>query len=375
MPSVVSIKGCSDYREAKVEECIRTLINLLGGIERYVRAGETVLIKPNLLATKRKEEAVNTDPAVVRAVLKLVLEAGAKAIIGDSPGVGSAPKNAARCGISEVAEEFGIPILDFQESVAVGKIRQGGFPLEVAGEALTADAIVNLPKLKTHGQMLMTLGVKNLFGCVVGKRKIQWHLKAGVNREAFARMLVELYTCLSPTLTVIDGILGMEGNGPGSGTPRQFGILAASADTVALDAVVMELMGLKPAGLATLRVAREMGVGETSLKNIRIVGDGIETLRVHDLKVPESSELEWVIPDFLVGLLKNSLSAYPESDPKLCDLCRICVKACPQQVISVEKKRIRIDTRHCIRCFCCQELCPKGAIKTRQGWLLRLMKK
>ncbi len=375
MSPVVAIKKCTTYARHDVEEAVHRLFHEFGGIEQKIRPGMTVLIKPNLLAAKKREQAVNTDPAVVRAILREVYRVGAKAVIGDSPGLGKAVKNAERCGIGEVAAEFGTPVIDFQDSVAVGKTREGGFPLELAREALEAEAIINLPKLKTHGQMLMTLGVKNLFGCVVGKRKMQWHLKAGVNREAFARMLVEIYATLKPAWTLIDGIVGMEGNGPGSGSPRPFGILAASTDAVALDAVLMALMGMKPSRLATIRAAGEIGVGQTALGKIKVRGDSTESLRITDLQLPQSSGLEWFGSGLLLGFLKESLTAYPEPDPKDCNLCQVCLKACPQQVISVKKDQLTIDTRHCIRCFCCQELCPRGAMKTHRGWLLKGLQK
>ncbi len=375
MDSQVSLARCRDYEEKRVEESVQRIVDLLGGIGTFVRPGATVLIKPNLLSPKPAEAAVNTHPAIVGAVLKLVLEAGGHPVIGDSPGLGSAKKNAARCGLDKIARDFDAPIVEFKESVPVAKVREGGFPLELAGEALQADAIINLPKLKTHGQVLMTLGVKNMFGCVIGRRKVQWHLKAGINRDAFARMLVDIYTALSPSLTLIDGIVGMDGNGPGSGTPKSFGIIAASHDAVALDTVIMNLIGVEPFQLPTLRAAKELGVGETDLNKIQIIGEKIEQFQIQGLKIPESADLEFRLPDFLKGMLKDSLSAFPEPDPKLCNLCRVCIEACPQKVIEIKEESLKIDTRHCIRCFCCQELCPQGAMKTRQGWVLKLLTK
>ncbi len=371
MSASVSIVSCRDYEEATVEAAFDALLARLGGMERFVTPGESVLIKPNLLATKARAKAVNTDAAVIRAVARRVLDAGGRPFIGDSPGIGTARKNADRCGIGAVADALGLPVVEFATSVSVGKTRQGGFPLELAEAARSADAIINVAKLKTHGQMLMTLGVKNMFGCVVGRRKVQWHLKAGVNRDAFARMLVQIYEALSPRLTVLDGIVGMEGNGPGSGAPRPFGILGASSDAVALDSVVMSLMGLAPSRLPTVRAAEALGVGETRLERISLLGEDPGPLRVGNLRLPESADLEWIIPDFVLRPLKRSLTAYPEPEPTECTLCRVCVEACPEQVIDVAADRLRIDTRRCIRCFCCQELCPQGAMKTRRGWLLR----
>ncbi len=374
MRSLVSLAYCQDYNPKRVDESVENIVDLLGGMSSYIEPGDTVLVKPNLLAPKTSDTAVNTHAEVVGAVSKLVQAAGGHPVIGDSPGLGSATKNAARSGIAKIARDLDVPIVEFKESVPVGKIREGGFPLELAQEVLGADKIINLPKLKTHGQVLMTLGVKNMFGCVIGRRKVQWHFKAGVNRNAFARMLLDIYAALKPTLTLIDGIVGMEGNGPGSGAPRKFGILAASRDAVSLDTVMMHLMGLNPLRLPTLRAARESGVGEWDLRKIKIMGESVDRLRISDLILPESADLEWRIPDFLKGMLKDSLCAYPESDPKLCELCNVCIEACPQKVIAVQKDQLEIDTRHCIRCFCCQELCPHGAMKTRQGWLLKLFR-
>ncbi len=373
--STVSITSCRAYEQAYVEAAFDHLLASLGGMDQFVKPGESVLIKPNLLATKARNKAVNTDPSVIGAIARRVLDAGGKPFIGDSPGVGTARKNADRCGIGAVADALGVPILEFSTSLSIGKTRQGGFPLELAEAARNADAIINVAKLKTHGQMLMTLGVKNMFGCVVGRRKVQWHLKAGVNRDAFASMLVQIYEALKPRLTVLDGIIGMEGNGPGSGTPRPFGILGASSDAVALDTVIMSLMGLLPSRLPTQRAAEALGVGETSLERITILGEDPETVRISDLRIPESADLEWIIPDFVLRPLKKSLTAYPEPEPTACNLCRVCVEACPEQVIQVAADRLRIDTRRCIRCFCCQELCPQGAMKTRQGWLLKRLQR
>ncbi len=329
MSRSVSIVSCQDYEESAVETAFERLLDPLGGMERFVKPGESVLIKPNLLATKSRDKAVNTDPNVIRAVAQSVLDMGARPFIGDSPGIGTARKNADRCGIGRVADMLGVPVVEFTASVPIGKTRQRGFPLTLAEVARNADAIINVAKLKTHGQMLMTLGVKNMFGCVVGRRKVQWHLKAGVNRDAFARMLVQIYEALKPRLTVLDGVVGMEGNGPGSGRPRHFGLLAASSDAVALDTVIMSLMGLVPSRLPTVRAAEALGVGETRLERIPVLGENPERLRIHDLRLPESADLEWIIPDFLLRPLKKSLTAYPEPDPAECTLCRVCVEACP----------------------------------------------
>lgn len=235
----VAALECREYDDEEVYGTIRAAVDLLGGIKEFVRPGERILIKPNLLAGKPAEAAVTTHPSVVGAVIRLVKEAGATPVVGDSPGIGSAVKIAEKCGIADACRTYGAELLELKTLVKVENPGGHTFKrLEVAQEALEVDGIINVAKLKTHAQMFLTLGVKNLFGCVPGKRKPQWHLSAGVDNAHFAGMLLDLHNMLSPRLTVMDGIVGMEGNGPGSGTPRPLGYLFASANAVTMDAVI-----------------------------------------------------------------------------------------------------------------------------------------
>ncbi|MEE8483320.1 MAG: DUF362 domain-containing protein, partial [Nitrospinota bacterium] len=239
---------------------------------------------------------------------------------------------------------------------------------------LDADRIINLPKLKTHTQMFMTLGVKNIFGCIVGKRKGQWHFSAGMDRLFFARMIVELYSAVSPDLTILDGVLGMEGNGPGTGgRPRQCNILMASPDAVALDRVVLEIIGAQPQRVFTNSVAAEYGVGETELSNIQVVGDSMEECRVEGFEFPTSDQEMIPLPAFLRNMLTDQLTSKPLEDREKCTLCDLCIDVCPTDVISIGNKRLAINYDKCIRCYCCVEVCPEGAMEPYTPWLLRLM--
>ncbi len=244
---------------------------------------------------------------------------------------------------------------------------------EIAREVMAADAVINLPKVKTHGQMLLTLSVKNLFGCIPGRRKVQWHLKSGVDRNAFATMLVELCGIVKPVLNIADGVVGMEGNGPGSGTPRKLGFIAAGADAVCLDMVIADMLGVGPDKLPTTRVAREKGLAPESLSDIELLGDFNDTVeaRVEKFKLPSTSHVEWSIPEPVRKLLKESLTTKPRIDKVKCQLCMMCHTICPAKAISEKDKELSIDYRQCIRCFCCQEVCPVGAIDVVEGWLLR----
>ncbi|MFQ5585383.1 MAG: DUF362 domain-containing protein [Thermodesulfobacteriota bacterium] len=375
-PPKVALARCDNYGDNEVLSALRSSINLLGGIEHLFKKGEKVLLKPNLLAAKPAELAVTTHPSIVRAAITLLREAGAAPLVGDSPGIGSAVKVAGRCGIADVCREMEVELIDFKESVTVINPRGGQFRrFEIAKEALEVDAILNLPKVKTHAQMFLTLGVKNLFGCVVGKRKPQWHLSAGVDTATFARMLVDLSLTLKPRLTIADGIVGMEGNGPGNGDPRRLGFIAVSQECLPLDTVISTILGAQPEDVPVLRVAREDKRGETEIEKITILGEKLEACRVSLFRFPEKVvdiNFTATLPYFIRRRLKKSLSVKPHIEHTLCSLCNTCVDLCPSGTITKEKK-ITIDPDGCISCFCCQEMCPHGAITPKSGWLARFL--
>lgn len=372
-PDVV-IKKCGDYVNEEVYKAIKESIDLLGGIGVFVKKGERILLKPNLLSAKPPDAAITTHPAVVRAVLQLVQEAGATPVVGDSPGIGSAEKVVQKCGIAAVAKEFGAEIINLAQSISVENPDGKTFKrLELSKEAIEFDGIINLPKLKTHAQMFLTLGVKNMFGCVVGARKPQWHMAAGVDTNAFARMLIDTYLFLKPRLTIVDGIVGMEGNGPGSaGDPRRLGLIFASTDCIAMDSVITEVLGAKAHDLLTTKVAKEDETGITDIDKINILGQGIEDVKIHDFKFPPLVGTEFKLPFSLHSYLREPLTARPLIDNKECTLCNMCVDICPPGIMTKTDK-INIDYDKCIRCFCCLEICPEGAISVKNGWLKRIV--
>ncbi len=210
----VALEKVESYDGEAVKAGLVNLLAPLGGIETFVKPGERVLIKPNMLSAKPPEAAVTTHPAVLRAVIELVQSAGAVALVGDSPGFGTLRSVAKRSGMLAVVEATGAELVEFSETRAVastGKFRR----FEVAAAYLQADRVINLPKLKTHEMMTLTCGVKNLFGILVGAAKPAWHLQAGFDRELFARVLLEIYQLRPPDLTIVDAITAMEGDGPG----------------------------------------------------------------------------------------------------------------------------------------------------------------
>ncbi len=371
--SDVSIVKCAEYERDTVLGAVRRAVDLLGGMGAFVKPGDRVLIKPNLLKASHPDLAVTTHPEILRAVIRLVRGAGAHAMVGDSPGFGELRRVCEKSGVLDVIEEEGAVLADLDEAVQVKGLGQF-HRIEIARAVHEADAVINLPKFKTHGMMTLTGAVKNLFGCIPGKRKVQWHFNAGVNRDAFARMLVELSALIKPRLTIMDAVVGMEGNGPGSGDPHQMGLILAGGDPVSLDAVSGALVGADPALLYILRAAKETGIGETRLDRIWVYGERLTDVTVKGFRLPPQAHLEWLLPEVGRRFLKDALTTRPVIDHAQCIRCGICQGHCPQGALRYVGDRIEIQYRDCIRCFCCQEFCPQGAITVGRGWALKLIR-
>ena len=368
----VSLKAAASYDRAVVERALEELLAPLGGMEAFVRPGQRVLIKPNLLSAKAPEKAVTTHPEVVRAVIRLAQRAGGIVSVGDSPGVGGPRQVAARCGILAVVEETGAHFAPFHESTRI-KARGRTFQeLEIARDILDAEVIINLPKLKTHQMMGFTCAVKNLFGAVVGMRKPRLHLQAGTDKAFFALMLLELADEIRPALSIVDAIVGMEGDGPGSGDPVSIGALIAGAEPVAVDTVAAELVGLPLELDWPRRIARESGRAGTRLEEIDLLGNALADLRVRRFRPAKKGDVAFGLPPFLKRHLRRALTALPVVEEQRCTACGLCVKHCPPKTMTITGGKVRIDYTSCIGCFCCQELCPHKALTTRQGALLRL---
>ena len=368
----VSLKAAASYDRAVVEQALADVLAPLGGMEAFVRPGQRVLIKPNLLSAKLPEKAVTTHPEVVRAVIRLAQRAGGIVSVGDSPGVGSPRQVAARCGILAVVEETGAHFAPFHESVRIKTQGRTFQELEIARDILDAEVIINLPKLKNHQMMGFTCAVKNLFGAVVGMRKPRLHLQAGTDKAFFALMLLELAEEIRPALSIVDAIVGMEGDGPGSGDPVSIGALLAGAEPLAVDTTAAELVGLPLELDWPRRIARESGRAGTRLEEIELLGDPLADLRLRRFRPAKKGDVGFGLPPFLKRHLRRALTALPVVEEPRCTACGLCVKHCPPKTMKIVGGKVRIDYTSCIGCFCCQELCPHKALTTRQGMLLRL---
>ncbi|MSN25156.1 MAG: DUF362 domain-containing protein [Geobacter sp.] len=369
---IISLIQAPSYETSELKRDVIRLLEPLGGISAFVNRGERILLKPNMLAVKSPEQAVTTHPALVQVVADLVREAGGIVLIGDSPGIGSFQRVAEKSGIAAAARESGATLVEFNEVISLkgmGTFRQ----IHLAKAYMEADKVINLPKLKTHEMMTMTCAVKNLFGAVVGTEKAGWHLKAGTSREQFARLLLEIFLLKKPALNIVDGILAMEGNGPGSGDPVNLGILMAGVNPVAVDLVAGKLAGIPSDLLHIEREAAAMGLPGTSLDEIVILGTALSELPAINFKLPSGLDVQFGLPGFLKKSLKKYLTSFPDADKGKCALCGICRDACPPAAITIKNSVLSVDNARCIRCWCCRELCPYDAMEVKKSLLLKAL--
>lgn len=374
----VSVQRCASYEREKVRDALNKLLAPLGGMAAFVSPGDRVLLKPNLLAPKPPEAAVTTHPEVVRAAALQVMEAGGQVYLGDSPGVGSLTRVLKRSRIMPVVRELGIELVPFRTPVPVAVPDGGVFrTFLLAEEATRFDLILNLPKFKTHGMMTLTLGVKNMFGLVVGAAKPGWHLQAS-RTALFADMLLDLWRSLPPGLSVLDGISAMEGNGPGSGDPLNLGVLMASPSALALDNVAGSIAGLPVNMNPVLYQAGVRGLAGAEREHVEVLGEAVEDVRRPFVLPPSAARVDFTLPAWMSQPMRKSLNSFPRLNPDLCTLCGQCAAICPTRAIELYKKPRTggvVDRDRCISCFCCQETCPERAIDIVPGRLLRVLRK
>ncbi len=378
----VYVVECPDYDH--VEERLAELLAMMGGMSQFASPGETVVLKPNLLQAAPPEKAITTHPALVAAVAKVVKEARATAVIADSPGSGylynekTLDRVYRTCGMDAAVEKTGARLnrdatyraVSFPEGRLVKRF-------EVITPVLQADAVFNLCKLKTHALTGITGAVKNLFGAIPGLTKPGYHAKLR-EKDHFSGALLDLATYVSPRLSIADAVVGMEGEGPGAGEPRQVGLLLAATNPLALDVAASEIIGLPRENNPLLIEAERRDLHPNRLDEIELVGADIAELRIPDFKLPSTFlpgtgiSVWW--HKALASMFGSAVSVTPRVRRKQCIACGVCRDACPVHAITIiEEKHAYIDKRKCIRCYCCHEMCPNDAIDLHTSWLYRLV--
>ena len=403
---IISLVRCPEYDLDSVYAAIRRSIDLLGGVSAFIKPGQRVLLKPNLLRPASQDRGVSTHPTVVAAVAKLVNEAGAHPVIVESPGGPFSPAllklTYRKTGMLWAAEVGGAELNYSVESVQVSHPK--GYVLrrlDLVKPAVEADAVINLPKLKTHNLTKLTVAVKNLFGLVPGLLKMSYHAKLQDARR-FSEGLNDIATYVKPTLNIVDAVVAMEGNGPSGGDLRQLGVIIAGVDPFAVDVVSAALVGFDPLSVLTTRMAAARGLTTGRLEDLELVGDPFEALRVTDFRPGAATAIDpGLLPRGLLALagesdvsaeaaegqsrprqgwfgrlaygwLSRQLVVVPGAGDK-CIGCGQCAKSCPVGAIKIVDGKAHMDTRKCIRCYCCHELCPEEAVELHRPWLGRLL--
>jgi len=376
----VSIIKCGDYTSEQVYRAVSRSIGLLGGMDHFVKPGEKVLLKCNLLMKKSPEEATTTHPEVVAAVAGLVREAGAVPVIADSPS-GLFNVHALRavyrgCGMEEIARRDHIALNENVGEAEVshpeGKIIRSLTVMEALQEV---DAVIDIAKLKTHGMTIYTGAVKNLFGVIPGTTKAEYHLRMKRLKD-FSNMLVDICTYVKPVLSVMDAVVGMEGQGPSAGDPRKIGAILASESPFALDVAACSMVGIDPDTVCTIQRARERGLCSSRLQDLTLAGDPMKDLLVQDFRIPEHKHVgmveQYFGKDSRIGRFINfHFGPRPVFLPDGCVGCGDCARNCPPKAITMVNHRPEVDLKKCIRCYCCQELCPQKTVAIKRSWIFR----
>jgi len=377
--SKVALVRCESYEYDSVKRSIERGLSLLGGLSLFVQKGENILLKPNILVGDAPKKCVTTNPAVFKAVIEIVLTAGANVTYGDSPAIGKTLKAAKKAGLTQVADEFNIKLADFKTGMDVffDKGLQNR-KFTIAKAIFDNDGVISLPKLKTHGLERFTGAIKNQFGCIPGVLKGEFHLKLP-GADDFAKMLVDLNKLISPRLYIMDGIYGMEGNGPRGGTPKKMNILLFSSDPVALDATVCRLIKLNPEYVPTTKYGMQAGMGSFLKEDIELLGDDFDSFFTDNFKV-KRTPVKSFKSGFFLGFMNNRFVSKPYIETEKCVQCGVCVSMCPANPKAVffkddDKSMVPVyNYDNCIRCYCCQEICPESAIHLKTPILRKIMK-
>lgn len=376
--SNVSVVPCKTYQSAEVKKALQHLLEPIGGLD-WVRPAMKIAIKANLVSMMKPDAAATTHPSLLCELVTMLCERGAIPIVGDSPG---GLYNAAF--LNRIYSVTGMK----QVEAAGARLNQNyttsaaRFPdAMVATEFMytayldECDAIIDFCKLKTHGMMGMSAATKNMFGVVPGTFKPEYHFRYPDHRD-FAKMLVDLnsYFESKTRLCIVDAVVGMEGNGPTQGKPREIGALLASTSPHAVDLTAAKLIGLESNDVPTLQIAHEMGLIPQKAEELELFGD-LDALCISDFEnihVRRSLQFEGA-GKFAAMFVKGALRAEPRADKHSCIGCKKCAEICPAHVIEMKNGRPVIDRKKCITCFCCQEFCPVGAMKVHRPLIAKLL--
>ena len=346
--------GIDTYDRARLKEFLSRALREI----EFACDGAKVLLKPNLLSAKAPDKAATTHPEVLWALAELLLERSCQVSVGDSPGYESTEKVLEKSGIMDVVRKLHLKVAPFDRRVSKGCNGISPYREFVFGEDPDDyDLVINLPKLKTHAMMGLTAGVKNTFGFIPSLQKARWHMRCGRDAALFAALLIDIHTVARPALTVIDGVVGMDGDGPSSGRVRPVGLVALSRSAFALDLYLEEVLKISFPVPTNLLARHNRLAGDFSLVNHGVPADIEPFLR------PKSVDTQWNLRGLVGEAVRSIVTRKPKCAKKRCTGCGTCVEVCPAHALRLVDDKPSFDYKECIRCYCCQEMCPEGAIK------------
>ena len=380
--SIVNVKEYESIPEAVIS-AIKLIENDLGF---DFRQSEKILLKPNLLTSKKD---ACTQPAFVEGVISYLKEIGVpmgNVYLGDSPGqsekIGS--DVAKKIGIYEICKAYDINFVDFESDVPISEDVEDALWLKeirVAKAVKDCDALINLPRLKSHLEATMTGAIKNYWGIIPGGLKAHYHLY-GKNAEQFGEVLADNFSWIVKNkpnrLIVYDLQEIMEGRfGPGGGSMKQWDLILVGTDDLALDVVALEIGKVKIKNVPHVKNAIERNLGVGNLENIEILGMSLEEAKKQTpkFKVPGNRLTSFIA--YMAGHIGYKIiKKIPELLKDKCIKCGECAQNCPAEAIEFEENSFPIFLRKkCISCFCCAELCSENAIKASTRGLSGLFHK
>lgn len=370
--SKVSVVGCESYEANVVSKALRKALEPFEFLERIAK-GTRIVIKANLVSMMKPEAAATTHPALLCELCRVLTDKGADVVVGDSPGglytaaYVSGVYNAT--GVTSVTK-FGARLnnnFDHKHAEnAEGLVLK---ELDYTSYLDNAEIIINFCKLKTHGMMGMSACVKNMFGCIPGVFKPEYHYKYP-NHEMFADMLIDLNERFKAELCIVDAVIAMEGNGPTAGKPHFVGALLASDSPYDCDRICAQIIGLEPEKVETISAASRRGLERIPV----IYGDYKQFIQKDFELVRQRKEISFTSGNSFTGfIIQKALCSVPDANRRECIGCEKCARICPAKAIKIKKRLPVIDRNACIRCFCCQEFCPKGAMKVKRPLIAKLL--
>lgn len=366
--TIVSCVKCSSYEINSLRLKVKEAVMLAGGFPGKIQKGSKVLLKPNMLTAKEPELAVTTHCEFVRAVIQELKELGAVVTVGDSPaGTHEWDKLWTKTGLKQVCQDEEVTLMPF-ENTRIVNFKDGikEIKLPVLKELEDFDAVISLPKLKTHILTKITASVKNSYGLIVGHAKSHFHTLYPSPRK-MSVFIGKLYGLLKPDFVIMDAILGMDGDGPNSGKPMKSGLIFAGADGVSVDSCACAVYGYSAQDILHVKTASDLGYGISDQKNIEKVGDGYPEIG----KIPckrSKADFLFKIPERLFFVITMIAKTRPNIDKSKCVKCGICAKACNQNAIYKKNNHYKVTSSKCILCMCCIEACPYRAIALKTGY-------